>query len=50
MARGFALSEDDAVSLLWEWCGNRPGWTLDWVAEKVQHAIRYGTEPIGSLR
>lgn len=49
LVRGFNLSEADAESLLWEWAGNRPGWTREWVAQKVQHALRYGTEPIGGL-
>jgi hypothetical protein len=50
LVRGFNLSEAEAVDLLWEWAGGRPGWTRDWIARKVQHAIRYGTEPIGGLR
>ena len=40
----------DAEALLWEWAGGRPGWTRDWIAAKVAHAERYGTEPIGALR
>ena len=50
LTRGFDLPASDAESLLWEWAGGRPGWTREWVAAKVQHAIRYGTEPIGALR
>jgi hypothetical protein len=50
LTRGFALSSCDAESLLWEWCGNRSGWTRGWVAQKVSHAERYGTEPMGALR
>jgi hypothetical protein len=50
LVRGFELNESDATSLLWAWCGNRPGWTWDWIAQKVQHAARYGSEPIGALR
>jgi hypothetical protein len=50
LVRGFGLAEHDARSLLWEWCGGRPGWTYAWVAAKVAHAVRYGTEPIGVLR
>lgn len=49
LVRGFELSAADAESLLWEWAGGRPGWTSAWVAEKVDHAIRYGREPIGGL-
>jgi hypothetical protein len=50
LVRGFALSSTDAESLLWAWCGNRPGWTRTWVAEKVLHALKYGKEPMGGLR
>jgi hypothetical protein len=50
LVRGFALSETDAIALLWEWAGGRPGWTRAWIADKVAHAMRYGTEPIGGLR
>lgn len=50
LVRGFALTEPDATALLWEWVGGRPGWTHDWIAVKVAHAMRYGSEPIGALR
>lgn len=50
LVRGFSLSAVDAEALLWEWAGNRPGWTRDWIAAKVAHAERYGREPIGALR
>lgn len=50
LVRGFGLSSTDATTLLWEWAGNRVGWTYDWVARKVVHAERYGTEPIGALK
>ena len=50
LARGFALSPIDAESLIWEWAGGRPGWTREWIADKVSHANRYGTEPVGGLR
>jgi hypothetical protein len=49
LVRGFALSADQAEALLWEWAGDRPGWTQGWIARKVQNAKRYGTEPIGGL-
>jgi len=48
LARGFDLSPSDAESLIWEWAGGRPGWTRAWVARKVEHALRYGTEPVGA--
>jgi hypothetical protein len=50
LVRGFGLSAADAEALLWEWAGGRAGWTRDWIARKVQHAERYGSEPIGALR
>jgi hypothetical protein len=50
LVRGFALSAADAEDLLWAWAGGRPGWTRDWVARKVMHAERYGTEPFGAFR
>jgi hypothetical protein len=50
LLRGFALAPHDAASLLWEWAGGRPGWTREWIAQKVAHAERYGTEPLGGLR
>lgn len=50
LVRGFGLCASDTESLLWEWAGGRAGWTREWVARKVAHAERYGTEPIGALR
>jgi hypothetical protein len=50
LTRGFGLATADAETLLWEWAGGRPGWTREWIAEKVEHAEKYGTEPIGALR
>lgn len=50
LVRGFGLSACDTERLLWEWAGNRPGWTRAWVAKKVANAERHGTEPIGALR
>jgi hypothetical protein len=49
LVRGFMLSEADALELLLEWAGNRPGWTREWIAEKVRNAARYGSEPVGGL-
>lgn len=48
LVRRFALSTEDAETLLWEWAGGRPGWTREWIAAKVAAAQRYGTEPIGA--
>jgi hypothetical protein len=50
LRRGFDLSASDAEDLLWEWAGGRPGWTREWIAEKVENAERYGSETIGALR
>lgn len=50
LVRGFGLSPSDAETLLWDWAGGRAGWTRQWLADKVAHADRYGTEPIGALR
>jgi Bifunctional DNA primase/polymerase, N-terminal len=50
MVRGFALSESDAVELLWQWAGGRSGWTREWLVRKVRNAEQYGSEPIGGLR
>ena len=49
LVRGFALSESDAEYLLWEWAGNRPGWTREWIALKVRSARDNGTELRGAL-
>jgi PAS domain-containing protein len=50
MVRGFGLAESDAVDLLWEWAGRRPGWTREWIARKVRNAEQYCSEPIGGLK
>jgi hypothetical protein len=50
LVRGFDLSPTEAEDLLWQWAGHRPGWDRAWVAAKVRHALRYGSEPIGGLR
>jgi hypothetical protein len=48
--RGFELAPADAECLIWEWAGGRTGWTREWVAAKVDHALEYCSEPIGALR
>jgi hypothetical protein len=50
LVRGFDLTDADAINLLWDWAGGRPGWTREWISQKVAHAHKYGTEPIGALR
>ena len=51
IVRGFDLPKGTAVELLMEWnTGCRPPWTRPEIEEKVDNAIKYGTEPIGHLR
>jgi hypothetical protein len=50
VVRGFGLDEPTAIDLLCEWAGGRPGWTREWITQKVQNAAAYGSEPIGALR
>jgi hypothetical protein len=50
LVRGFALTDADALELLWEWAGHRPGWDRDWLALKVKSATSsHRTEPIGAM-
>lgn len=49
LVRGFNLQSTDAERLLWEWCGNRPGWTREWVNQKVTNADKHGAELRGAL-
>jgi len=48
LVRRFELAAADAEALLWEWAGGRDGWDREWIAAKVAHAERYGTEPRGA--
>jgi hypothetical protein len=50
LVRGFALDDEDAVTLLTEWNAQcRPPWSDRELREKVRRARRYGREPIGGL-
>jgi hypothetical protein len=50
LVRGFALSDDDAVSLLADWNARcRPPWSDRELMTKVARARQYGREPIGGL-
>ncbi len=50
LVRGFALSDDDALSVLEEWnCRCVPPWSQDDLRSKLAAARLYGREPIGSL-
>jgi hypothetical protein len=50
VVRGFALSDDEAFSVLREWNARcEPPWSDRDLQEKVQNARRYGREPLGGL-
>lgn len=49
LVRGFGLSDADAEALLWAWAGGRPGWTPEWIRQKVRNAHTYGSETVGGL-
>lgn len=50
LVRGFALNDDEALSLLREWNARcRPPWTERELVDKISRARRYGREPIGRL-
>jgi hypothetical protein len=51
IVRGFDLPKGIAMELLLEWNrGCQPPWTAAEIEEKIDSAIKYGTEPIGYLR
>jgi hypothetical protein len=47
LLRKFELAEADALELLDDWAGGRPGWDRAWLERKVQSAHLYGREPMG---
>jgi hypothetical protein len=50
LVRGFALTDDQALTALAEWnvrC--RPPWSPEELADKLRRAARYGREPVGGL-
>ena len=50
MVRGFALSDDEALSLLRDWNAKcEPPWSDEDLLAKLKHARRYGREPVGGL-
>jgi hypothetical protein len=50
LARGFALEDEAALALLAEWNSRcRPPWREHELRDKLQHARRYGREPIAGL-
>jgi hypothetical protein len=50
LARGFALSDDQAFTVLCEWNARcQPPWSDRELMSKLERARRYGREPIGGL-
>lgn len=50
LVRGFALQDDDALSILADWnSGCVPPWSEDDLRAKMKAARRYGREPLGGL-
>jgi hypothetical protein len=50
LARGFALSDDQALDLLREWNAQcQPPWSERELIDKLDRARRYGREPVGGL-
>jgi hypothetical protein len=50
VVRGFALSDDEAFSVLRDWNARcEPPWSDRDLQEKVQNARKYGREPLGGL-
>lgn len=50
LIRGFALSDEEALAMLHDWNARcEPPWSLRQLTAKLQHARRYGREPIGAL-
>jgi hypothetical protein len=50
VVRGFALSDDEAFSVLREWNARcEPPWPEHDLQEKVRNARRYGREPVGGM-
>lgn len=50
LVRGFALTNADALRLLTEWNERcQPPWSEGELRDKLEHARRYGREPVGGL-
>lgn len=50
LVRGFALTNADAMRLLAEWNERcQPPWSEGELRDKLEHARRYGREPVGGL-
>lgn len=50
LVRGFALTEDQALTALAEWNEHcQPPWSPEELLDKLRRAARYGREPVGGL-
>jgi hypothetical protein len=50
LVRGFALEDEDALSVLADWnSGCVPPWSEEELRDKLKGARRYGREPLGGL-
>jgi hypothetical protein len=50
LVRGFALDEEEAVTVLRDWNARcQPPWCEAELREKLRCARRYGREPVGGL-
>jgi hypothetical protein len=50
LIRGFALTDEQALTALAEWNGRcQPPWSAEELLDKLRRAARYGREPIGAL-
>jgi hypothetical protein len=50
LVRGFALDDDQALSVLAEWNARcQPPWSADDLLDKLRRAAQYGREPVGGL-
>jgi hypothetical protein len=50
LVRGFALSDDEALSILRDWNARcEPPWSDEDLLAKLKHARHYGREPVGGL-
>jgi hypothetical protein len=50
LARGFALSDAEAMTVLTDWNARcQPPWSNRELVDKLRRARRYGREPVGGL-
>ena len=49
LVRDMGIAPPVAVEMLDKWAGGRTGWDRAWIASKVEHALKYGAQPIGGV-